>query len=102
MTLGPGDRSFAVPVPVPAGADQSGLDLDVRARMTGPDADGISANTSVGLRSGETQPMLFRRGQVTGNKLVPAASFLFSRTERARFEFATAADATPGTARLLD
>ena len=56
----------------------SGPQLDVRARLTGPDSsiDGLSGNTSVNLSSANPQPMLFRRGPVTGNKLVPAASFL--------------------------
>ena len=103
MTLPPGERSFAVPVTLPPGF-ASAAQLDVRARLTGPDSsiDGLSGNTSVDLSSADPQPMLFRRGPVTGNKLVPAASFLFSRTERARFEFAATADAKPGAGRLLD
>jgi VWFA-related protein len=103
VTLPPGERSFAVPVTLPPGF-ASAAQLDVRARLTGPDSsiDGLSGNTSVDLSSADPQPMLFRRGPVTGNKLVPAASFLFSRTERARFEFAATADAKPGAGRLLD
>ena len=46
--------------------------------------------------------MIFRRGPATGNRLLPAASFQFSRTERAHFEFPIAADAKPTTGRLLD
>jgi VWFA-related protein len=102
-TLAPGERSFAVPVTLRSDMGTGGEQLDVRARMTGPDSsiDGLSGNTAVDLANGR-QPMLFRRGPITGNRLVPAASFLFSRTERARFEFAVAADAKPGAARLLD
>jgi hypothetical protein len=48
------------------------------------------------------QPLLFRRGPSTGNKVVPAADFRFSRTERLRLQL----PASPGTsgvsARLLD
>jgi hypothetical protein len=46
--------------------------------------------------------MLFRRGPATGNRQVPAGNFQFSRTERAHLEFPAAAEAKPGTARLLD
>jgi VWFA-related protein len=100
VTLAPGERSFSVPVTL-AGAVATGA-LDVRARMTGPDPSfaGLSGSTSVDLAAKAAQPMLFRRGPITGNRLVPAATFLFSRTERARFEFATAAK--PESARLLD
>jgi VWFA-related protein len=100
VTLAPGERSFVVPVTLPAGAGTGAL--DVRARMTGPDPsfEGLSGSTSVDLAAKDAQPMLFRRGPFTGNRLVPAATFLFSRTERARFEFATAAK--PESARLLD
>jgi VWFA-related protein len=103
VTLPPGDRSFAVPVTLSPGMG-SASQVDVRARLTGPDAsiDGLSGNTSVDLSAADPQPMLFRRGPVTGNKLVPAASFLFSRTERARFEFPANAEAKPGAGRLLD
>jgi VWFA-related protein len=104
VTLAAGARSFAVPVSLPAGLNASASQLDVRARMTGPDAtgEGLSGNTSVDVAGSESPPMLFRRGPVTGNRLVPAASFLFSRTERARFEFPAAAEVKPGAGRLLD
>ena len=103
VTLRPDDRSFAVPITLPAGSG-SAPQLDVRARLTGPDSsiDGLSGMTSVDLSAPDPQPMLFRRGPITGNRLVPAASFLFSRTERARFEFPAAAAATAGDGRLLD
>ena len=46
--------------------------------------------------------MLFRRGVTTGNRLLPAADFRFSRTERLRLEFPVDADVKPGTGRVLD
>ena len=46
--------------------------------------------------------MLFRRGPSTGNRLVPAGSFQFSRTERVRLEFPATADTKAGAGRLLD
>jgi hypothetical protein len=45
---------------------------------------------------------LFRRGSTTGNRYLPAATFLFSRTERMRIEFPVPADARPGAGRMLD
>lgn len=104
VTLGPGERAFAVPVALPPALGAGGLDLNVRARMTGAESSvgGLSGNTSVDVKNADAQPMVFRRGHATGNRLAPAASFAFSRTERARFEFAIAADTTPGAGRLLD
>ncbi len=104
ITLAAGERSFAVPILLPQGLAAGGGQLEVRARMTGPDSsvDGLSGNTSVDVAGSDPQPMLFRRGPITGNRVVPAASFLFSRTERARFEFPANADVKPGAGRLLD
>jgi hypothetical protein len=48
------------------------------------------------------QPLLFRRGPSTGNRLQPAADFRFSRTERSRFELPVPPDAASGAGRLLD
>jgi hypothetical protein len=46
---------------------------------------------------------LFRRGPLTGNQLVPAASLTFSRTDRLHLERHIEASATAeGTARILD
>jgi hypothetical protein len=47
------------------------------------------------------QPLLFRRGLSTGNRLQPAAGFQFSRTDRLHLELPITT-ATPGTGRLLD
>lgn len=104
VTLAAGERTFAIPVRVPPDFGAGAPDITVRARMTGPgtSVEAISGNTSVDLRGTAAQPMLFRRSPATGNRFVPAASFAFSRTERARFEFAIAGDAKAGTGRLLD
>ena len=102
VPLPAGDRSFAVPVklstPVASG------DLDIRASLTAsdPSASPFSDILRLDLATSLGQPMLFRRGPTTGNRLVPAGSFQFSRTERAHLEFSATADAKPGTARLLD
>jgi hypothetical protein len=93
---------FSLPMMLPPGVATG--TVDVRARVTDPDPaiQQLSGNTSVSLGTDSAQPMLFRRGPISGNRLVPAATFLFSRTERARFEFAASADAKPGAGRLLD
>jgi VWFA-related protein len=102
VPLAAGERTFSVPVklstPVTSGA------LDVRATLTasdpslGPFTDILRLDlaTSIG------QPMLLRRGPSTGNRLVPAGSFQFSRTDRVRLEFPVGTDTKPGPGRLLD
>ena len=47
------------------------------------------------------QPLLFRRGLSTGNRLQPAAGFQFSRTDRLHLELPIST-ATPGPGRFLD
>jgi VWFA-related protein len=102
VPLAAGDRSFVVPVklstPVSSG------ELDVRASLTAsdPSAAPFTDILRLDLATSLGQPMLFRRGPATGNRLVPAGSFQFSRTERAHLEFPAGADAKPGTGRLLD
>ena len=102
VTLAAGNRTFAVPVklstPVESGT------LDVRATLAGnsPDAERFSDILRLDLSTAVGQPLLFRRGLSTGNRLLPAASFQFSRTERVRLEFPVGADTKPGAGRLLD
>ena len=86
-------------MPLPAG----GGELSIRARLVAasggalPVSDMLRIDTSQGM-----QPLLFRRGIATGNRLVPAADLRFSRTERVRLELPVEADAKPGSGRLLD
>ena len=86
-------------MPLPAG----GGELSIRARLVAasggalPISDMLRLDTSSGV-----QPLLFRRGIATGNRLVPAADLRFSRTERARLELPVEADTKPGSGRLLD
>ncbi len=102
VPLAAGERSFVVPVKLSAPVASG--DLDVRASLTAsdPSATPFTDILRLDLATSIGQPMLFRRGPTTGNRLVPAGSFQFSRTERAHLEFAAGADAKPGTARLLD
>jgi VWFA-related protein len=97
-TLKPGERTFLLKVPV-KGAQ--GV-LDIRARLategaTTPVTD--AAKIDLG-RPGA--PLLFRRGPSTGNRVMPAADFRFSRTERLRLELPIAASSTTGAGRFLD
>jgi hypothetical protein len=48
------------------------------------------------------QPMPFKRGLSTGNRLLPAASFEFSRTDRLQLQVPLTSGAKPGTGRFLD
>ena len=102
VTLAPAQRSFALPVTLSSPVDSGSL--QVRARLTGADpaAEGLGGVLTVDVPKGVGQPMVFRRGPSTGNRVLPAASFAFSRTERARLEFPVGADVKVGTARLLD
>jgi VWFA-related protein len=102
VPLAAGERSFVVPVKL--SSPVSSGDLDVRASLTSsdPSAAPFTDILRLDLATNLGQPMLFRRGPTSGNRLVPAGSFQFSRTERAHLEFPAAADVKPGTARLLD
>ena len=48
------------------------------------------------------QPMLFRRGPSTANRVLPAADYRFFRTERLRLEIPVAAGVSPVAGRVLD
>ena len=102
VTLAAGARTFAVPVTLSTPVE-SGI-IDVRATLVGnsPDAERFSDILRLDLSTPAGQPMLFRRGLSTGNRLLPAASFQFSRTERVRLEIPVGADMKPGAGRLLD
>ena len=102
VKLAPGERSFAVPVKLSAPIESGTLDVRATLAGKGQEADPFSDILRLDLTGSIGQPMLFRRGVSTGNRLIPAASFQFSRTERARLEFPAAADATSATGRLLD
>jgi VWFA-related protein len=102
VSITPGNRAFSVPVKLSAPVTSG--DLSVRATIApaDPTAESFTDILRLDLATSLGQPMLFRRGPSTGNRLVPAGSFQFSRTERAHLEFAAGADTKSGTARLLD
>lgn len=94
-----GERAFLVKVPVQAGSTNA---VDVRVRLN-PASGGTPASDTAKLDPNPSliQPLLFRRGQSTGNRLQPAAGFTFSRTDRLHLELPIVT-AAPGAARLLD
>ncbi len=99
--LKPGERAFLVRVPLSKPLAQA----DVRARFVAAESPGTPAMTytaRVKAPTGLADPVLFRRGPTTGNRLVPVAGFVFSRSERARFETALSPEDKPGPGRMLD
>jgi VWFA-related protein len=92
-----GERTFLIKVPVEA----PGTAIDVRAKMTAA-GGGEALTESARIELASTQPLLFRRGLSTGNRVQPAADFRFSRTERLRLELPIGKEAVAGTGRLLD
>jgi VWFA-related protein len=101
VTLKPGERTFLATMPLPAGA--SG-EISIRARLTATEGGAIplSDMLQVETASSGLQPLLFRRGVTTGNRVLPAADLRFSRTERVRLELPVDGDAKAGSGRLLD
>jgi VWFA-related protein len=98
VTLKPGERTFLTSVKLAS----TGSRLDVRARFA-PEGDTVlSDNVRLDIGPALTHPLLFRRGPTTGNRVLPAADFRFSRMERLRIEVPVAPGTKAGPARLLD
>jgi VWFA-related protein len=102
VPIAAGNRSFAVPVKLSSPVASGELNVRATIAASGPDSPPFTDILSLDLATSLGQPMLFRRGPSTGNRPVPAGSFQFSRTERARLEFPVASDTKAGTGRLLD
>jgi len=100
VALKPGDRTFLTRVDLTAPASE----IDVRARLTSTESGPLPLADSVRVDIAELagQPLVYRRGVTTGNRLLPAADYRFSRTERLRLEFPATPDAKPGSGRVLD
>jgi len=99
MTLTAEDRGFIAPVTLPSAVSPGTLTVRVRLEGGTPTK---RESIRIDLASASGQPILFRRGPTTGNRLQPAASMRFTRNERLHLEIPAAADATIGAARLLD
>jgi VWFA-related protein len=98
VTLKPGERTFLTSVKLAS----TGRQLDVRARLTPEGGAALTDNVRLEVGPAVIRPLLFRRGPTTGNRMLPAADFRFSRMERLRIEVPVSAGAKPGAARLLD
>jgi VWFA-related protein len=98
--LKPGERAFLVKVPVDAGGGPS---LDVESRVT-PAGDGTPFSEIVKVTASATspEPVLFKRGLSTGNRLQAAAKFELSRTDRLQLQLPLYGQAKPAGGRLLD
>jgi VWFA-related protein len=99
--LKPGERAFLIRVPLSTPLSQA----DVRARFTPVGPPGTLPFTyaaRVNAPAGLPEPLMFRRGLSTANRLQPAASVQFARSDRLRLEVPLAAEDKPGAGRLLD
>lgn len=99
--LKPGERAFLIRVPLSSPLSQA----DVRARFSPVGPAGtlpFSYTTRVAAAAGLPEPLMFRRGLSTANRLQPAASVQFARSDRLRLEVPIAAEDKPGAGRVLD
>jgi hypothetical protein len=99
VTLKAGERSFLTLVELAAG---EGDELQVRARLSGDGSAPVTDSIQTEAGATAAQPLLYRRGPSTANKIVPAADFSFSRSERIRLDVPVAKAAKAGDGRLLD
>lgn len=99
VSLQPGERGFLARLHLPWSGREP---LRIRARLA--PRDGIPLTDAIELSTpGEMgQPLLFRRGPLTGNRFQPAADVQFTRNERLRLELPLEPGFTPGEAVLLD
>lgn len=79
-------------------------EITVRARVTSGTGGTIPVSDVLRFDAagGRLQPLLFRRGVTTGNRVLPAADRRFSRTERLRLDIPVDDAAKPGVGRVLD
>jgi VWFA-related protein len=99
LELRPGERAFLLRVPVDV---SGGSPLEVETRVTPPEGTPYSEVVKVTTDAKAPEPVLFKRGLSTGNRLQPIARFEVSRTDRLQLQLPATGDARPGTGRLLD
>ncbi|MBA2302113.1 MAG: VWA domain-containing protein [Acidobacteria bacterium] len=98
--LAAGQRAFLIPVAL---TGQIGEPVDVRVRIAErPGQPPLTEMIRLEVGPGLSQPLLYRRGPVTGNRIEPTGEPSFSRTERARFELPESGDVKPTGGRILD
>ena len=93
-------RAFIVRVPLES-APADGLDVRIRVPLA-PGQPPLTDMVHVQAAAGLPQPILYRRGPSTGNRVEAAGEPTFSRTERARFDLAVVEGVTIERARILD
>ncbi len=99
VSLTPGQRGFVTAVQLPS-AMSTGV-VQVRAHVAGtPDTD--RASTRLDLVADLGRPLFYRRGPTTGNRLQPAPSCRFMRTERVHVELPANAGDVLSVAQLVD
>ena len=98
--LKPGERAFLVKLDV-SGNDTESVDIDARVTPAG-EGTPLSEVVKVTADPKALEPVMFKRGPSTGNRLQPSASFEFSRTERLQLQLPLAGGAKPGAGRFLD
>jgi VWFA-related protein len=98
VSLAAGQRSFLAPVSLKSRLTEP---VEVRIRIAGAGLP-LTGMLRIEPQEGLAEPMMFRRGPSTGNRVEPAGEPSFSRTERARFEVPLGGDARITAARLLD
>ncbi len=101
VALKPGERTFLTTAPLPAGAAG---DISIRARLAATEGGAMPLSDMLQIEQASSgmQPLFFRRGVTTGNRVLPAADLRFSRTERVRLELPVYGDSKAGGARILD
>ena len=101
VALKPGERTFLTTAPLPAG---TAGDLSIRARLAATEGGAMPLSDMLQIEQASSgmQPLFFRRGVTTGNRVLPAADLRFSRTERVRLELPVYGDSKAGGGRILD
>jgi hypothetical protein len=102
VTLKPGERTFLTTVALPSGSTG---EIGVKARLVPTGGSAIPLTDAIRVDASPSaggQALLFRRGATTGNRVVPAADFRFSRTERLHLEIPAGPDTKAGAGRMLD
>jgi len=98
--LAAGQRGFVVPVTLKGRVSGP---VTVRVRVPqGPGEASLTDMLRIDAVEGLPHALLYRRGPSTGNRVQPAGSPAFSRTERARLEIPVEADAKLTGSRVLD
>ncbi len=96
-----GERAFLIRVPLSRPLSHA----DVRARFVPVGPPGtlpFTYTARVAAPVALPEPLIFRRGLSTANRLQPAANLQFARSDRVRLEVPIAADDKLGAGRLLD